>query len=404
MSSDDVCCVCLEELGTITAKLKCNHTLHTECLLKLNTTDKKCPLCRRLYMDNPINSPNTPVIFTRANTNNGPEQISSASLTGFLYRRNNDMITTTNSTTTMTTNTTNYDNYDLGNLFVENTAVSHDDGFPPYNPDDFTDADDFTDSTDIADDPENITHIPTIIEQINPYQGIKKQISCNILDIRNLNITDLKLYLNMYTNTEKERIKKLYINNNFVDSLFGVEKLKNLESLFAPYNNISILSPINIELNKLQVFDCSHNHIKNFQNFYIPNIKNLTCNNNLIDELNIQVINLEELNFNNNLILSIYVTFPRLKKLECENNKIAFVNINAQNLEHLYCDNNLITALTLNTRSLRGLCIKNNKISNLNGITAPILRVLSCENNLISDYNLNIFKSEHPKMTLFISV
>ena len=46
--SNNECCICMEELGYNYITLKCSHSYHLECIIKLlNSNDSKCCLCRK---------------------------------------------------------------------------------------------------------------------------------------------------------------------------------------------------------------------------------------------------------------------------------------------------------------------------------------------------------------------
>lgn len=122
---------------------------------------------------------------------------------------------------------------------------------------------------------------------------------------------------------EASQIKRLYIYNENISQLTGIEKFVNLELLYCQNN---LLSELDLsELTQLNNLNCSKNLIKNIK---LPkSIQELNCSEN-------QLTNLD------------FSTFYGLSSLICNDNLLTSLSI-GPHIEYLFCWRNLLSELDL---------------------------------------------------------
>lgn len=151
-------------------------------------------------------------------------------------------------------------------------------------------------------------------------------------------------------------IKYLFLNNNELEDLNGIEQFVNLEVLDVSNNNLIYINNIPntlLELtcrfnkinklpilSKLKILDCTSNKITRLE--YYPNIEILICQDN-------EIKNIPE--------------YPFLKKLICRNNKLEIIN-SYEYLEYLDCSFNNIVKIN-KCSILKDLLCRNNKLNSI---------------------------------------
>ena len=221
---------------------------------------------------------------------------------------------------------------------------------------------------------------------------LKECIEKNNGDMLDLSHMELKQIPILPENVTR-KIKYLFLNNNNLNDISGIEKYINMEVLDIEYNNIASLAGLPkglIELN------CKYNQIVNIP--HIEKLVRLECGNNKIWKL-CTYENLETLSCSENRIQS-FPPYPRIRKLICEKNMVniienyptlEYLNCSYNNVEKIadcpklvdmLCRNNKLKELPDGMSNLKYLEIFNNKISKL--YYYPNLKELFCDSDGIS--------------------
>lgn len=163
-------------------------------------------------------------------------------------------------------------------------------------------------------------------------------------------------------------LKSLYFHNNQIDSI-NVSKNTALEFLYLPGNKITNL---NVSKNTALVkLFCGSNLLTTLELSQNTALENLICDHNQLTELNIS----------KNILL---------KGLECNSNKLTALNISKNtNLVRIECDSNKITRLdTSNNALLVGLNCNSNLLTTLDISKNTALDYLKCASNQLINLNL----------------
>lgn len=171
-------------------------------------------------------------------------------------------------------------------------------------------------------------------------------------------------------------ITNLIINYNNLHNLIGIENFTSLQNLF-------VSNCVN-----LTTLDLSGN----------PNLINLECYNNSLNNINISNnVLLGYINCMNNNLMTLNVSNNiNLSSIVCMNNNLSVLDVFQNiNLIILYCGNNNINSLDVsNNNNLDELFCYNNQITTLNISNKPLLQLISCNNNLLS----SLYVSNLPKL------
>ena len=176
-----------------------------------------------------------------------------------------------------------------------------------------------------------------------------------------------------------------------VATLAGIEYMKNLKTLNAPYHSITnldlshnpALTEVVINNNKIKTLDlsgcvaivtleCSSNKLTSLDVSEASGLTDLVCSNN----------DLGALNLTNN---------KSLVNLQCSGNKIAVLNLkNLLSLETLYCRSNDLTVLDLSKNTLlKELDCSSNNLTTLNLNKNTALETVYCRSNSLASLYLN---------------
>lgn len=162
-----------------------------------------------------------------------------------------------------------------------------------------------------------------------------------------------------FTENDAAKIKKLdannYDNKNKINTLKGLEKLKNLKYLNVSFNNLTSLSGIE-KLNKLEIIVASHNRLKDILEVKkLYSLSNIDVRDNSIKNIN------------------AIKKLRKLRYITIDNNKISNINCikNLPELDSIYAQNNRLKELP-NLSKLQNLgevnfkynCISEKEMSN----------------------------------------
>ncbi len=231
---------------------------------------------------------------------------------------------------------------------------------------------------------------------------------------KNINLLLDKLYkfinlqsLYLWNNKIKEikgldnlvNLQKLYLNGNHITEIKGLDKLVNLQKLYLNSNYITEIQKLDklVNLQELYLHNNYITEIKEINN--LINLKNLYLSYNKITEIKgiDKLINLQELYLNNNQIIKIEGTntLISLHGLDLDNNQIIEIKgiNNLISLQILSLYNNRITELKGldNLINLQQLYLNNNKITKIKSLNNLInLQMLSLYNNEIKELPLSL--------------
>ncbi len=170
-------------------------------------------------------------------------------------------------------------------------------------------------------------------------------------------------------NSDAEYIQNLYISDNFIQSLVGIEAFINLKNLDCSMNNLNAL-------------DVSQN----------TQLESLIANDNQIGSINVLTNNkLEYINLSSNQLYTLDVSNnPYLESLSIDLNNLNALNVsNNLQLEYLGCySNNLATIDLSNNTFLKHVFLSFNNLSELDLTQNTIIRTLSCSSNNILELDL----------------
>ncbi|GIQ59822.1 hypothetical protein Flavo103_29580 [Flavobacterium collinsii] len=274
-----------------------------------------------------------------------------------------------------------------------------------------------------------------------------------VVTIPDINLKLKLIAANVDTNRNAEievsealNINFLDLNNASINSLQGLEKFTNLETLlcnnnpiftgvdfnvfkklnFLSYSSIANVSYLNFEntnlstlilegLSNLNELQCNGN--KNLVTLRLSGAQNLTtlwCNNNKLSALDItgltklktvrcdgnqlqtldasNLVNLTSLSSSGNLLTSLNVSgSTNLKAITCFSNKLQSLNASGlTNLTSLVCYSNELTQLNVNGLiNLKELYCDGNRLPSLNVTGLTNLEYLNCTNNQLPELNVN---------------
>ena len=236
-----------------------------------------------------------------------------------------------------------------------------------------------------------------------------------------------------------KEVTELYLSNENLSSLDGIEYFTGLELLSCSNNRLTALDVGN--LHNLKTLYCGNNQIETGKLILPPQLTYLSCSDNRLEQLDETVLpaGLTELYCQNNPLTKLEVgTLTKLTKLDCAGGQLTRLLVNGlteltylscgfnnlshldiamgreeinSNLEVLYCQyNNLVYITVSEIKTLRVLVCDNNKISSLNlpystSTEQSPLYYLTCSGNNISrldvaDYiNLNALDCEKNEIT-----
>lgn len=216
-------------------------------------------------------------------------------------------------------------------------------------------------------------------KSLSIYTSTEKSEIINIPDLNLKRVINEKLGKSKnadITKAELESIENIWLQDEKVTNLEGLQYCINLKTLSMRYNNISNLSPLS-GLDNLQHIDLAHNTITNIDS--LNSLKNL---NKLI------------LSYNNISNISSLKNFNSLQQIEMADNKIVDISALSQltNLTSLDLSWNSITNIQplANLNNLSGLNLSNNKIKDITYLSK--LSNLSCaylSGNNIENVELN---------------
>lgn len=169
----------------------------------------------------------------------------------------------------------------------------------------------------------------------------------SFLDLSHLDLNEIPSLVHMREYKHLQKIKYLFINNNKLQSLSGIEQFPYIVVIDVSDNELDTVSNLPqgivefvcrsnkitdvVSHEQLEILDCSDNPIV-FLNEY-PSLKSLTCHGCNLDSI-ITFHNITRLNATDNPNLKRIYSQPSLKHLSINNNTF-IMNITHDNFPHL---------------------------------------------------------------------
>ncbi|QQX75459.1 MULTISPECIES: T9SS type A sorting domain-containing protein [Aequorivita] len=191
--------------------------------------------------------------------------------------------------------------------------------------------------------------------------------------------------------SEAEAVEILYVLEKAIIDLTGIETFENLKELNCQsnfLNELNISSNISLERlicynNNIQVLNISNNPLLQILQISSNNLTTISASNNA---------NLEEINCDNNNLTTIDVSqFPNITNISCSDNNIVGLDVsNNQFLEILWCFGNEISELDVSQNpNVRFLWVSNNELTNLNLENNLLLETFYAVENPISNFDFS---------------
>lgn len=192
-------------------------------------------------------------------------------------------------------------------------------------------------------------------------------------------------------NSEALQVKQLWLGNNYLTDLTGIEAFTNLKILYFEQNNVSVFNPAPL-VNLTELY-CSQNALTSLDLSTLTNLTKLECGNNpglgSLDVSMLTQLTLLKCWYNGLTSLNV-APLTNLTYLDCGQNQISTLNVSPlTNLQYLYCGANNLSSLdlTYNTQ-LQVLDIVNDPITSLNTSSLANLQKLYAWNSQLASLNL----------------
>ena len=193
-----------------------------------------------------------------------------------------------------------------------------------------------------------------------------------------------------------KEVTELYLSNENLSSLDGIEYFTGLELLTCNNNRLTALDVGN--LHNLKKLYCGNNQIETGKLILPPQLTYLSCSDNRLEQLDETVLpaGLTELYCKNNPLTKLEVgTLTKLTELDCAGGQLTRLSVNGlTELTYLACGFNNLSHLDIAmgreeiNSNLETLYCQYNNLAYINVYEIKTLKVLVCDNNKISSLNL----------------
>ena len=201
---------------------------------------------------------------------------------------------------------------------------------------------------------------------------------------------------------EQRKVESIEVKGWNISSLKGIEAFPNLKELNCENNSIQKLDlRQNPELEKLI---CNKNQLTQLDLSKNPNIYFLNCSWNQLEQLDVSHLkDLVTLDCSHNDLEQLDVKNSKsLVALNCSANQLTELDVDVThkpNLERVECQNNQLTSLILGqNKLLKKLNCANNQLTQLNLNNMISLKELKCQNNQLSALDV----SSSPNLTTLV--
>lgn len=186
---------------------------------------------------------------------------------------------------------------------------------------------------------------------------------------------------------EQRKVESIEVKGWNISNLKGIEAFPNLKELNCENNSIQKLD---LRQNpKLKTLKCNKNQLTQLDLSKNPDIDYLNCSENQLEQLDVSHLKLEYLYCSHNDLEQLDVKNSKwLRELDCSKNELTKLDADVThkpNLVRVECQNNQLTSLILGeNKMLRKLNCANNQLTQLNLNNMIFLTELNCANNQLT--------------------
>ena len=186
---------------------------------------------------------------------------------------------------------------------------------------------------------------------------------------------------------ERSKVETIEVEGMNISSLEGIEAFPNLKELKCGNNSIQ-----NLDLRqnpKLEKLICNKNQLTQLDLSKNSDIDYLYCSDNPLEQLDVSHLKLEYLYCSNNKLEQLDVKNSKwLRELDCSSNRLTELDVNVThkpNLVRVECQDNQLTSLILGeNKGLTKLNCAHNQLTQLNLNNMNSLKKLNCSNNQLT--------------------
>ena len=200
---------------------------------------------------------------------------------------------------------------------------------------------------------------------------------------------------------ERSNVDRIEVEGWNISSLEGIEAFPNLKELKCGNNSIQ-----NLDLRqnpKLETLKCNKNQLTQLDLSKNPQIHYLYCSDNQLEQLDVSHLKLDYLYCSNNKLEQLDVKNSKwLRELDCSKNRLTELDVDVThkpNLVSVECQNNQLTSLILGeNKGLEKLNCAHNQLTQLNLNNMISLKELNCSNNQLTVLDV----SSSPDLTTLV--
>lgn len=200
---------------------------------------------------------------------------------------------------------------------------------------------------------------------------------------------------------EQRKVETIEVEGKNISSLRGIEAFPNLKELKCGNNSIQ-----NLDLRqnpKLETLKCNKNQLTQLDLSKNPDIDYLNCSDNQLEQLDVSHLKLDYLYCSNNKLEQLDVKNSKwLRELDCSKNELTGLDVDVThkpNLIRVECQNNQLTSLILGeNKGLTKLNCAHNQLIQLNLNNMISLEELNCSNNQLTVLDV----SDSPELTKLV--
>ena len=197
---------------------------------------------------------------------------------------------------------------------------------------------------------------------------------------------------------EQRKVESIEVKGWNISNLKGIEAFPNLKELNCENNSIQKLDLRQNPM--LKTLKCNKNQLTQLDLSKNPDIDYLNCSDNQLEQLDVSHLKLDYLYCSNNKLEQLDVKNSKwLRELDCSKNELTGLDVDVThkpNLIRVECQNNQLTSLILGeNKGLEKLNCAHNQLTQLNLNNMISLKDLNCFNNQLTVLDV----SDSPKLT-----
>lgn len=198
---------------------------------------------------------------------------------------------------------------------------------------------------------------------------------------------------------EQRKVESIEVKGWNISNLKGIEAFPNLKELNCENNSIQKLDLRQNPM--LKTLKCNKNQLIQLDLSKNPDIDYLNCSDNQLEQLDVSHLKLDYLYCSNNKLEQLDVKNSKwLRELDCSKNELTGLDVDVThkpNLIRVECQNNQLTSLILGeNKGLKKLNCANNQLTQLNLNNMSSLKELNCFNNQLTVLDV----SNSPELTI----